>query len=107
MMARRVVVTGMGAISPLGGDVEASFARLKVFENCVQVLPELLPAYYSIVFVIRPHLTKPLFCCMNFGTCMRSSPAMSKSQECWPAFSTILFWMRPDRKKQTPCWKNS
>ena len=41
MMARRVVVTGMGAISPLGGDVEASFARLKVFENCVQVLPEL------------------------------------------------------------------
>ena len=41
MMARRVVVTGMGAVSPLGGDVEASFARLKVFENCVQVLPDL------------------------------------------------------------------
>ena len=41
MMARRVVVTGMGAVSPLGGDIEASFARLKVFENCVQALPEL------------------------------------------------------------------
>ena len=40
-MARRVVVTGMGAVSPLGGDVETSFARLKVFENCVQALPEL------------------------------------------------------------------
>ena len=40
-MTRRVVVTGMGAISPLGGDVEASFARLRVFENCVQVLPDL------------------------------------------------------------------
>ena len=41
MMARRVVVTGMGAVSPLGGDIEASFTRLKVFENCVQALPEL------------------------------------------------------------------
>ena len=40
-MTRRVVVTGMGAVSPLGGDIEASFTRLKVFENCVQALPEL------------------------------------------------------------------
>ena len=40
-MRRRVVVTGMGAVSPLGNDVETSFARLKVFENCVQTLPEL------------------------------------------------------------------
>ena len=40
-MGRRVVVTGMGAVSPLGNDVETSFARLKVFENCVQALPEL------------------------------------------------------------------
>ena len=40
-MSRRVVVTGMGAVSPLGNDVETSFARLKVFENCVQALPEL------------------------------------------------------------------
>ena len=40
-MARRVVVTGMGAVSPLGGGIEASFARLKIFENCVQALPEL------------------------------------------------------------------
>ena len=41
MMGRRVVVTGMGVVSPLGNDVETSFARLKVFENCVQALPEL------------------------------------------------------------------
>ena len=41
MMCRRVVVTGVGAVSPLGNDVETSFARLKVFENCVQALPEL------------------------------------------------------------------
>ena len=40
-MSRRVVVTGMGAVSPLGNDVETSFARLKVLENCVQALPEL------------------------------------------------------------------
>ena len=40
-MVRRVVVTGMGAVSPLGNDVETSFSRLKVFENCVQALPEL------------------------------------------------------------------
>ena len=38
---RRVVVTGMGMVSPLGNDVETAFARLKRFENCVQVLPEL------------------------------------------------------------------
>ena len=41
MMCRRVVVTGMGTVSPLGNDVETSFARLKNFENCVQALPEL------------------------------------------------------------------
>ena len=40
-MSRRVVVTGMGAVSPLGNDVETSFSRLKVLENCVQALPEL------------------------------------------------------------------
>ncbi|MBQ4198697.1 MAG: beta-ketoacyl-ACP synthase [Kiritimatiellae bacterium] len=39
--ARRVVVTGMGAVSPLGSGVAASFERLKVFENCVAALPEL------------------------------------------------------------------
>lgn len=38
---RRVVVTGMGVVSPLGNSVEAAFARLKTFENCVQTLPEL------------------------------------------------------------------
>ena len=38
---RRVVVTGMGIVSPLGNDVETAFARLKRFENCVQSLPEL------------------------------------------------------------------
>lgn len=38
---RRVVVTGMGIVSPLGNSVEAAFARLRTFENCVQALPEL------------------------------------------------------------------
>lgn len=38
---RRVVVTGMGTVSPLGNDVETAFARLKTFENCVMRLPEL------------------------------------------------------------------
>lgn len=38
---RRVVVTGMGTVSPLGNDIETSFARLRVFENCVERLPEL------------------------------------------------------------------
>ena len=38
---RRVVVTGMGVVSPLGNDVETAFARLKTFENCVETLPEL------------------------------------------------------------------
>ncbi len=38
---RRVVVTGMGIVSPLGNDVETSFSRLKTFTNCVETLPEL------------------------------------------------------------------
>ena len=38
---RRVVVTGMGIVSPLGNDVETAFARLKTFENCVEAIPEL------------------------------------------------------------------
>ena len=38
---RRVVVTGMGVVSPLGNGVETAFARLKTFENCVETLPEL------------------------------------------------------------------
>jgi len=38
---RRVAVTGMGVVSPLGNDVETAFARLRKFENCVEVLPEL------------------------------------------------------------------
>lgn len=38
---RRVVVTGMGAVCPLGNTVDAAFARLKTFENCVAALPEL------------------------------------------------------------------
>ncbi len=31
----------MGAVSPLGNTVDAAFARLRTFENCVQALPEL------------------------------------------------------------------
>ncbi len=38
---RRVVVTGMGVVSPLGCDVETAFRRLKVLRNCVETLPEL------------------------------------------------------------------
>ena len=38
---RRVVVTGTGVVSPLGNTVADAFARLRRFENCVQVLPEL------------------------------------------------------------------
>ena len=38
---RRVVVTGMGVVSPLGNDVETAFARLGVFRNCVKRLDEL------------------------------------------------------------------
>lgn len=41
MGRRRVVVTGMGVVSPLGNSVDAAFARLGKFENCVQTLPEL------------------------------------------------------------------
>ncbi len=41
MSRRRVVVTGIGAVSPLGNTVDAAFARLRTFENCVQALPEL------------------------------------------------------------------
>ena len=40
-MKRRVVVTGMGVVSPLGNTVEAAFARLKTPVNCVQALDEL------------------------------------------------------------------
>ena len=38
---RRVVVTGMGVISALGNDVDAAFARLRKFENCVEAIPGL------------------------------------------------------------------
>lgn len=38
---RRVVVTGMGVVSPLGCDVETAFGRLRVLRNCVETLPEL------------------------------------------------------------------
>ena len=40
-MSRRVVITGMGLVSALGDSVEASYARLKTFENCVERIPEL------------------------------------------------------------------
>lgn len=38
---RRVVVTGMGVVCPLGNTVDEAFARLRRFENCVRALPEL------------------------------------------------------------------
>ena len=37
---RRVVVTGMGAISALGNDVESSVARLRIYKNAIRVLDE-------------------------------------------------------------------
>ncbi|MGN0851809.1 MAG: beta-ketoacyl-ACP synthase [Kiritimatiellia bacterium] len=40
-MKRRVAVTGMGIVSPIGNDIETAFARLRKLENCVQALPEL------------------------------------------------------------------
>ena len=39
-MKRRVVVTGMGIVSPLGNDIESAFRRLSRFENCVESLEE-------------------------------------------------------------------
>lgn len=38
---RRVVVTGMGIVSPLGGTIATAYERLKTFENCVSTLEEL------------------------------------------------------------------
>ena len=38
---RRVVVTGMGVVSPLGHDVDTAFARLHELRNCVEFVPEL------------------------------------------------------------------
>ncbi len=38
---RRVVVTGMGIVSPLGGTISTAYARLKKFENCVQYIADL------------------------------------------------------------------
>ena len=40
-MKRRVVVTGMGIVSPLGNDIDSAFARLRKFENCVEHIEEL------------------------------------------------------------------
>jgi 3-oxoacyl-[acyl-carrier-protein] synthase II len=39
-MQRRVAVTGMGGISPLGNDANAVFAQLKTLKNCVRVMDE-------------------------------------------------------------------
>lgn len=38
---RRVVITGMGIVSPLGQTIESAYRRLKTLENCVRTLPEL------------------------------------------------------------------
>lgn len=40
-MSRRVVITGMGIVSALAQTVEAAYARLKTFENCISALPDL------------------------------------------------------------------
>ena len=38
---RRVVVTGIGVVSPLGHSIETAFARLHELRNCVTHVPEL------------------------------------------------------------------
>ena len=38
---RRVVVTGMAQISPLGATREKAFERLLSLKNCVKYMPEL------------------------------------------------------------------
>ncbi|MCQ2390828.1 MAG: beta-ketoacyl-ACP synthase [Kiritimatiellae bacterium] len=38
---RRVAITGMGIVSPLGNDVTSAFARLRVLRNCVERLAAL------------------------------------------------------------------
>ena len=38
---RRVVVTGMGVVSPLGIGLDAAFTRLHELRNCVEFIPEL------------------------------------------------------------------
>lgn len=41
MKGRRVVVTGMGIVSPLGQTVAGAFARLHTYVNCVEPVPAL------------------------------------------------------------------
>lgn len=38
---RRVVVTGMGIVSPLGQTIDSAYARLKKFENCIEHVVDL------------------------------------------------------------------
>lgn len=40
-MTKRVVVTGMGIVSPLGSTVKTAFKRLQTYENCVDYVNEL------------------------------------------------------------------
>ncbi len=46
-MKRRVVITGMGIVSALGQSLDAAFARLKTFENCVEKA-DLLTGYKGL-----------------------------------------------------------
>lgn len=63
---KRVVVTGMSQISPLGATREKAFEKLLTFKNCVKYLPE-LEQYTRLNtrlgapvedFVIPPHYTR-------------------------------------------------
>jgi len=40
-MTKRVVITGMAQVSPLGADREKAFSRLLTLKNCVKYMPEL------------------------------------------------------------------
>ena len=50
-MRKRVVVTGFGAISPLGNDWESVSAKLKSCTNAVQVMQE-----WSDIKIGRAHV---------------------------------------------------
>lgn len=46
-MKRRVVITGMGTVNPLGNDVESSFARALSGESGIDVMTRLDPEHFT------------------------------------------------------------
>lgn len=54
-MTRRVVVTGMGLVSPLGNDLQSAFKRLHTYENAVRVMDSL-----ANIRGLHTHLAAPI-----------------------------------------------